>query len=187
MCASFLYVLILTQFLSLAIGSPLDSLLDPLPSLDGTQTSPDNPGLLTANAGGPEDLLLYEPGAIAIAPDSPVSLLPETDNSGTSFDGAPGGVDILAASNECYPKEQACCLGHIFSTCYYAPSAQCSSQILLCCDRIDSVSLAGVGCQSASKTIQQPFIEPQDANEAYLGAGDEALSDEDWLSSLWGF
>lgn len=174
MCVSFLAVLVLAHRLSFAIGSPLDT----LPSLDGSEILLDNSDVFPANIEGPEEPLFFETGGFVTTPEGSVSLFPESDYPGVSFDVALGGPDLLAAANECFPKQRTCCRGSNFSTCYDVPSAQCGNAPTICCTRVDSVSLAGIGCDGLSPTPQQPITEPQD---------DGGLTDEDWLNLIWGF
>lgn len=188
MWALFLYVFVLAQCLPLAIGSSLDSLFDPLPSLDGTETSLDNPGLLAANIEVPENTIFFDPGGIELVSDSPVPLFPQTEFSGTSFDvglgGAEGGADfLLAAANECGTRERACCLRAGNNDCYTAPSSQCSDKQIICCDRVDAVSRAGIGCQPVSQVIQQP---PPSTNPQDIQGDPLEPSDEDYLNFLFG-
>lgn len=187
MCASFLHVFVVAQCLSLAIGSPLDSLFDPLPSLGGTVTLLDNPAILTADIAGPEDPIFFDPGGIELVSDPSISSFPETDPSLISFDGgvggALGGADFfLAATNECGTRERACCLrGEV--DCYTAPSSQCSNKPILCCDRVDAVTRAGINCQPSRQVPQQQPPSPQPQNTQ----GDPLEpSDEEYFNFLFG-
>ena len=194
MGVSSLQVFVLVQCLSLAIGSPLDSIFDPLPSLDDTVISLDNPGILTADIEGPEDSIFFDPGGIEIGSDPTIPLFPETDPSQISFDigigetlgGADGGADfLLAAANECGTRERACCLRGD-NDCYTAPSAQCSNQRILCCSRVDPVSRVGVDCQVAGQPTQpqpqqSPATQPQNTQD-----DPSEPSVEDYLDFLYG-
>ena len=185
MHSHFLYVFILARCLSSAIGSPFDSLFDPIPSLDVTETSLDNPDFLTASIGeGPDDLIFDQPEGIEIISDSPIPLFPDAgfDVGWGGWGGALEGTDFLAETNECFPKERACCLRSGFQQCYYDPSPQCSGKTIICCDRIDMVSLVGYGCQGVSQTTQQPPVtEPQNTDEVPLDS-----TDEEWLNLIFG-
>lgn len=192
MHATFLYVFVAAQCLSIAIGSPIDSLFDPLFSFDGTETSIDNLDILTADAGGQEDWIFGDPGGVALVPDSSVPSPPGTLFPGDSFDvglggavgGFGGGTDLLAATDECYPKQRACCVRANYQQCYYLPSSQCSTEI--CCDYVDAVSLAGRGCQALNQPTQPskpPATLPQNPNDGFPPDGNI----EDWLNLLYGF
>lgn len=183
MSVSSLVVLVLAQSLAFTIGSPLDT----LPNLDGSEFLLDNPDVFTANIGGPEEPLFFETGGLATTLETPVPLFPESNYPGTSFDVALGGLDLLAANNECYPKQRACCRRSGFNTCYDAPSAQCGNAPIVCCDRVDTVSLSGIGCTLLSPTSQQPITNPQDGEEVYPGVKYQDLTDEEWFNLLlWG-
>ena len=161
---------------------------DSLPSLDGSEPSPlDNVDLFATDMGGPTDPLFLS------VPDESGLLFPETDpNSlGTSFETGlgGGGLDLLAASdNECYPKERACCLRASYNQCYYAPSSQCAGRAIVCCSRVNDVTLAGVDCSPPSQPAPQTLNEPPaDSEEIYPGLDDELLPQEDYLDLILGF
>ena len=187
MCVSFFRGFVVAQYLSLAISSPLESIFDPALGLDGTPTYLDSPGIFTAETEGPADPIFFDPGGVEINSNPSIPLFPATDPSEISFGiglgGAEGGTDfLLVEGDDCGTRERACCLRGD-NDCYTAPSSQCTNRPILCCDRVDAVSRAGVNCQPASQAPRQQPPSPQPPNTQ----GDPIEpSDEDYLNFLFG-
>jgi hypothetical protein len=185
MWLSSLSVVLLAQSLSAVTATPFDQLLN----FDGTEPSLATPDFLPPGVGF-EDPIRYNPEYTATAPDLSTPLFPDTSFPGPSFDVAlgGGGSDIVAATNECYPKERACCLGLNFSQCYYAPSAQCSDKQTICCSRIDSVSRDGFDCGKVppAAATEPPVTDSQFGDEEYWGT-DDAVTDEEWQQTILGW
>lgn len=188
MSVSFLHVFVVAQCLSLAISSPLDSIFDPVLGLDGTPTYLDGPGIFAAGTEASADPIFLDPGSFEINPDPSVSLFPAIASSEISFDIGLGGAEegtnfLLAEGDQCGTRERACCLRGD-NDCYTAPSSQCSNKPILCCDRVDTVSRAGINCQAA---ISVPQPQPPSSQPQTTPAGHPLEpSDEDYFNFLFG-
>lgn len=132
----------------------------------------DNRVTFSTDAESPEDFF-FGSGDITMVPSEPVGqLFPGTDTF--DFGTTPvevalgGGPDLLAATDECYPKQRSCCLRAQYQSCYYIPDSRCSNKAVLCCDRVDSVSLAGIGCSNPAPATQPESTAPEDGGDDSL-------------------